>query len=186
MIEQKDRDVFDRVYSDEFEREFETCKGIIFALMKRYNLIGYDRDDWLQEGRLVFWKSKESFDESKGISLLGFFSINFRRHIISLFRTQMAQKRNCGLVTVSLEELAERKGDSSKKVAADQEDGTEGVMLRDSLKGFSDSLSGFELIVWLNLLLGKSSEEISEGAQLTAGQVCNAVDRVKRKIRNAL
>lgn len=174
-------------YSDMFEAEFEKCRGIVYALRKRYDLNGYDEDDWLQEGRLIYWKSRESYDESRGITLIGFFAINLQRHIISILRSQMAMKRNSGLETISLDELIWRVGDAGIKPKFDKgEDGAEGVVLRDLLSDFSSMLSRFESVVWVNLLLGKSSEEISETVDLTVDQVNNAVDRVKRKIRVAL
>ncbi|WP_314065060.1 sigma-70 family RNA polymerase sigma factor [uncultured Vagococcus sp.] len=169
-------------YSDMFKLEFERCRRIVFSLMRCYHLNGYDQDDWLQEARLVYWKSRENFDKSQGKSLLVFFSINFKHHVISLFRSQMAMKRNGGLDNVSLEELNERIGDRVIKGEVTQ-DFIDGIVLRDLLKDYSKRLSKFELIVWLNLLLGKSAEEISEVAELTVTQVNNAIDRVKRKIR---
>lgn len=173
--------------SDAFEQEFDQCRGIVYSVMRRYQLNGYDQDDWLQEGRLIYWKSRECFDESQGISLMGFFSINFRRHVISLFRSQMAQKRNYGIRTVSLEEVTERVGDASLKTMSFHEaTGVDGVVLRDLLKSFTQMLSEFELIVWLNLLLGKSPEEISEEEKITVEKVDHAIDRVKRKIRITL
>lgn len=174
------------VSSEIFEQEFNQCRGIVYSMMGRYYLKGYDEDDWLQEGRLVYWKSRESFDASQGISLFGYFSINFRRHIISLFRAQKAKKRNGGLATVSLEEVADQHGKGITSANASIMDETEGVVLRDLLEDFSKGLSGFELVVWLNLLLGKSVEEISESAELTVMQVNNAIDRVKRKMRVVL
>ena len=59
---------------------------------KKYYLKDYDLDDWMQEGRIVFNKCLQAYDENRGTTLGVLFKRSFENRVCSLLRLQQAQK----------------------------------------------------------------------------------------------
>ncbi|MGX6978560.1 sigma-70 family RNA polymerase sigma factor [Vagococcus elongatus] len=167
-----------------FEQIFKKYQPIIFKLQKEYYLRGYDYDDWLQEGQIVCYNSIKSYDLDKGLSFGYFFKMNFQRHIFSVIRRQNALKRRVDVQSVSLEGKIAQGGDFfTVKEDNDALVALDYVLIRDQLQTFDTQLSDFERLVFHHYVKGKSKENISEELNCSLGKVRNALDRVKRKLR---
>lgn len=186
-MENKDRELIMAAKQGDieaFEQIFKKYQPIIFKLQKEYYLRGYDYDDWLQEGQIVCYNSVKSYDLDKGLSFGYFFKMNFQRHIFSVIRRQNALKRKIDVQSVSLEAKIAQGGDffsiredNAAHAALDY------VLIRDQLKTFDAQLSNFERQAFHHYVGGKSKEKISEELNCSLGKVRNALDRVKRKLR---
>ena len=172
---------------DAFEELFIKYKPIVYKLAKEYYIQGFDMDDWLQEASIVCYHSLESFDNSKGFSFGSFFKVNFKRHIISFIRHQNAQKRTLDRTAISLENMLYEHGESCLKIEkADVVDSFEYVYIREELEAFIFQLSNFEREVFHLYVKGYNKKEISHDLVCQLCRVNNAMDRVKRKLKQHL
>ena len=96
--------------SEEFEAMFFKYRPIVEIMYKKYYLKDYDLDDWMQEGRIVFNKCLQAYDENRGTTLGVLFKRSFENRVCSLLRLQQAQKRKAQLNSSSLEEKISHEG----------------------------------------------------------------------------
>lgn len=61
--------------SSNFEILFKRYIPVIKKLRTRYSIRNLEWDDWLQEGRIVFFNSVVNFDENLKITLGAFFEL---------------------------------------------------------------------------------------------------------------
>ncbi|MGH2221133.1 sigma factor, partial [Enterococcus faecalis] len=76
----------------QFQALYGQYQPVIYKCMKKYYLNDYDTENWLQEGRIVFFRTLERFDSEKQASLEKFFKPNFENHVHSLIRQQSTYK----------------------------------------------------------------------------------------------
>ena len=96
---------------EQFQALYGQYQPVIYKCMKKYYLKDYDTEDWLQEGRIVFFRTLERFDSEKQASLGKFFKRNFENHVHSLIRHQCAYKRRTDTLSISLEQRLESAGE---------------------------------------------------------------------------
>ncbi|WP_043878248.1 sigma-70 family RNA polymerase sigma factor, partial [Streptococcus infantarius] len=79
----------------DFERYFQTVKPIILKLRRHYFVKLWDYEDWIQEGRIVFFQLLEEHpdllnNEGKRYS---YFKTKFSNHVKDIIRHQESFKR---------------------------------------------------------------------------------------------
>lgn len=167
-----------------FEVLFNRYRPIVYTLEKRYYLKDLDHDDWLQEGRIVFFQVLLRYDPKRGASLGKFYKLAFNNHIMSLLRKQNALKRRTDILCDSLEAL------NQKECYYDQRDKTplpeDYIILREQLVDYEMIFSDFERKVIGNFLLGFKLEEQSEALEIPEKKIRAAYDRAKRKLSQYL
>lgn len=94
--------------SEAFKKLFNQYKPVVFALQQKYFLRDLDSEDWLQEGRIIFFQVLQRYEAERGATLGKFFKLAFCNHILSLLRKQNAMKRRTALLSSSLEALVEK------------------------------------------------------------------------------
>ena len=98
---------------EQFQALYGQYQPVIYKCMKKYYLKDYDTEDWLQEGRIVFFRTLERFDSEKQASLGKFFKRNFENHVAA-FPTRLSsleqQILNAYLKGYTLEEIAKVRG----------------------------------------------------------------------------
>lgn len=148
---------------------------------------GYDKDDFWQEARMVFYHAVYSYDETKGFTFGKFFQLALRNHIYSLVRKDMAQKRTMEKTATSLEGLTE-KGicPYGGKESSQEPTPLEYAMVNDQLSDYSNSLSHLEKKVFGAYLKHETIEGMAEQFGTTINQIKNALDRCKRKMKKQL
>lgn len=166
-------------------------------LMRYYPLVGkatqgffirgYDKDDFWQEARMVFYHAVYSYDETKGFTFGKFFQLALRNHIYSLVRRDMAQKRTMEKTAISLEGLAEKgicpfEGKESSKEPSP----LDYAIVNDQLSEYASSLSPLEQKVFSTYLQDGTLEEMAKEFDTTVDQIKNALDRCKRKMKKQL
>lgn len=170
-----------------FSQLYRKYQPVVFKMQKTYYLRELDQDDWYQEGQIIFHQSLQKYNESKGLSFGYFFKMNLERHVVSLLRKQGALKRKAALLSVSFEGELEAKGDFfSAGIKGDDTSFSQMVIIKEQLDGFCECLSTFERRVFLSYLEGREANEISDQLACSIGKVKNAMERVKRKFKDAI
>ncbi|MFC0233783.1 sigma-70 family RNA polymerase sigma factor [Vagococcus entomophilus] len=163
---------------------FFKYRPIILKTAKRYFLYDFDIEDWLQEGRIICYQSLKKYDATKKVTFGAFFKVNFERHIFSLLRKQNAYKRKLSYQAVSLEETVENLGDGIySRELLQTTPPTQQLELREHLQGFFQQLSQFEQGVFTEYTSGMGIEWIAQKKKCSIKKVKNALDRIKRKLK---
>ncbi|WP_125705154.1 sigma factor [Lacticaseibacillus daqingensis] len=79
--------------SGAFEQLFHQYLPLVGSVIKQFYLVGFERDDWLQEARIAMLKTVGRFDGSRGSKFGPYYRLVLTSHYRSLVRRQMAQKR---------------------------------------------------------------------------------------------
>ena len=155
--------------------------------MKKYYLKDYDTEDWLQEGRIVFFRTLERFDSEKQASLGKFFKRNFENHVHSLIRHQCAYKRRTDTLSISLEQRLESAGEELVDyLGTTATDPLGQLMIQEKLAAFPTRLSSLEQQILNAYLKGYTLEEIAKVRGGTFSAVRSAYDRAKAKMKYTL
>lgn len=173
--------------SEAFKRLFKQYQPVVFKMQKKYFVKDLERDDWSQEGQIIFFQSLQGYDCSKGVTFGCFFKINFERHIVSLLRKQGALKRKTALVSVSFEKQLQNKGERIlywEKISGYSF--TQSIVIQDLLSDFSEGLSQFENNVFRLYLKGNDCLGISRLFNCRESRVQNALERIKQKFKQTI
>lgn len=170
-----------------FDVLYQEYHPVVYKMAKKYYLRDYELEDWLQEGRIVFHRSLERFDEEKQLSIGKFFKLNFENHIRSLIRKQCAYKRISDTTSVSLDQKLEARGENFMDyLTVEQSDPLETLIIQEKLEEFPALLSPFERATFQAYIQGEELETIAKEQTLTLTTVRSAYDRAKKKMKHLL
>ena len=169
-------------------------KNFVKAKAKSYFLIGADKEDIIQEGRIGLYKAVRDFDASKTNSFKGFADICITRQIITAIKTATRQKHIPLNSYISLnkpvyDEESERTllDIIATSIVTDPE---ELIISKEELKHIeskmNELLSDLELQVVEYYLNGKSYQYIADKLKRDVKSIDNALQRVKRKLEKHL
>lgn len=167
-----------------FERLFNKYHPIIKKMRQKYTIQSFDWDDWMQEGRIVFFNSVVNYDADLKITLGAFFKNNFRNRIFSILRFEMAYKRKAGFAAQSLEELeeeAEVLGQQVSRITPQNQ-----LMVKETYAEYETLLSPFEKEVSVLLFQGLRPDQIAERLGYDVAKIQNALLRCKQKLSRQL
>lgn len=167
-----------------FERLFNKYHPIIKKMRQKYTIRSFDWDDWMQEGRIVFFNSVVNYDADLKITLGAFFKNNFRNRIFSILRFEMAYKRKAGFAAQSLEELkeeAEVLGQQVSRITPQNQ-----LMVKETYAEYETLLSPFEKEVSVLLFQGLRPDQIAERLGYDVAKIQNALLRCKQKLSRQL
>lgn len=170
--------------SSNFEILFKKYEPIVKNMRGRYTIHHFDWDDWLQEGRIVFFNSIINFDTDLGMTLGVFFRANFRNRIYSLLRFEMAYKRKAGLTAQSIEELDEdfeNRCERVSKITPHQN-----LTIKENYVQYEALLSKFERKVSVLLFQGNEPKQIASILKCDVAKIQNALIRCKQKLSEQL
>lgn len=170
--------------TEAFEELFNRYRPVVYALEQKYYLKDLDHDDWLQEGRIVFFQTLLRYEADRGATLGRFYKLAFTNHILSLLRKQNALKRRSNMLCNSLEALEDQEGPFDQRDKAPLPD--EYVILREKLASYDGIFSSLERTVMGNFLLGIDLEEMPRLLKLSEAKIRAAFDRGKRKLSRYL
>ncbi|MGX7263646.1 sigma-70 family RNA polymerase sigma factor [Enterococcus crotali] len=167
-----------------FDRLYQKYHPVVYKFQKKYYLKDFDREDWLQEGRIIFHRSLEKYEEVHDVSIGKFFKSNFENHIRSLVRKQCALKRTIDTQSVSLDQKMENQGESFfDYIGIEETDVLEQMIIREKLEQLPTMLSPFERTTFQEYMNGKELEEIAKDTDSREITVRSAYDRAKRKLK---
>lgn len=167
-----------------FDRLYRQYCPIVYKMRKKYYLRGFDLDDWIQEGRIIFYKSIERYDSQQNTSIGRFFKMNLENHIKSLVRKQCAIKRTIDATSVSLDQKIESQGESFfNEMSLASDDVLDQMIIREKLEELPITLSQFEKTTFQEYMCGKNLAEIAEEKKVNECTIRSAYDRAKKKIK---
>ncbi|MGO3196578.1 sigma-70 family RNA polymerase sigma factor [Vagococcus salmoninarum] len=170
--------------SEAFRNLYQQYQPVVFKIQQKFFLKDLDQDDWHQEARIVFFLSLQRFDKDRGITIGSFFRINLERHIVSLLRKQGATKRQGTLMSTSLEQRIIESGEDCLNHEGEQRNlFIQYIMIRETLKEFSDLLSFFENEILELYLKGQTISEIAEIKCCSINKVKNGLSRIRVKFK---
>jgi RNA polymerase sporulation-specific sigma factor len=155
-------------------------KYIVKQKCRTYFIIGADNEDIIQEGMIGLYKAIRTFDAEKISSFKSFADICITRQIISAIRSATRRKHSPLNSYVSFDTPIsdELKSKSLEDEFFLKEEALfiDGILLKN--------LSVYERKVFELFKDGKSYTEIADITGKTNKQTDNALQRVKRKLRN--
>lgn len=167
-----------------FDHLYRKYHPVVYKFRKKYYLKDFDREDWLQEGRIIFYRSLEKYEEAHNASIGKFFKSNFENHVRSLIRKQWALKRTIDTQSVSLDQKIEHQGESFfDYIETEEPDVLEQMIIREKLEQLPKVLSPFERITFEEYINGKELDEIAKDTDSREVTVRSAYDRAKKKLK---
>lgn len=162
---------------------------LIQAKASTYYKMGLEQDDLLQEGTLGLLNAARAYDAAGGASFKTYAGICIERRLLTAYRTAARQK-NLPLNTfLSLSDMLDNQ-DIEAQLASDFLINPEDLVIhREDFKQvkqrIEESLSSFELEVLSLYLTGRTYEEIAQKLNVTAKAVDNALQRIRKKLKES-
>lgn len=156
---------------------------LIKAKSSRYSLVGLEQDDLIQEGLIGLFNAVKNYDPARGASFDTYARRCIHSRMVECLSSFLAQKhlplRNY-LPIDSLEQAAGPDGEGDPLEAYLQQ---EEERLRE--QKIKTLLSGLEQETLTLYLSGLSYEEMAQRLHCSTKAVDNALQRVRRKLRNS-
>ncbi|WP_412988711.1 sigma-70 family RNA polymerase sigma factor [Pediococcus siamensis] len=172
--------------SASFERLFHQYAPIVIHIQKKYFLRGYDLDDWLQEGRIIFFNTIANYDPHRHITLGKYFRTNFQNRVYSLIRREMAFKRRSNLFCNSLEAMKDDGSEYERLFMTKHGGPHELAVLKEDCRQYQAELSDFEAQVSHYFFSGKRPAEIAELLACEESRIANAISRCRSKFAQSI
>lgn len=166
-------------------RLIDRYAGLAESLCAGYRAVDLEQDDLLQEAYLGLLKAIRSFRPEKGVPFSAFAGVCIRRQLISVVRRQNTGKNRLFMDSVPLEET-----DFAGAPSDWQQSGPEAaVILAEESRWRKEQavalLSPLEKETLRLYLKGFRYEEMAKKLQCPEKSVDNAMQRVRRKLRQA-
>ncbi len=152
---------------------------------KSKNVLGFDMEDAMQEGRVGFLKAINSFDKNRNAKFSTFAKKVVENEILSYIRNVTSKTNSLNIYGVSLDNIDENMEDTSFQAIDEKSPETkilEEEQLNKLLSDIKENLSDLENTI-LNLKLdGFSYAEIASYVNKTQKSIDNAMSRIKTKL----
>ena len=154
-----------------------THKYIVSAIVRRYFLIGGEREDLVQEGMIGLFKAIKSFDITKDVTFKTYATRIIEREIISAIRKSHTNNNEMLSEAVYLEP-----DDFSSETNPELD-----IISEETYRELSESilknLSSFESSVVKYYLKGYGYVDIAKMLDKTPKSIDNALKRIKTKLK---
>ncbi len=169
-------------------------KSLVYSKSGPYFLAGADDDDIIQEGFIGLYKAVMDFDGNRLPFFKVFAGVCVTRRIITAVKAAARKKHQPLNSYVSLDKNTyddESDIPLQNVLVFDELQNPEAILIdRENVDGMeykiSKALSAFEMEVLLYYTEGISYQEIADRLGKDAKSVDNAVQRIKKKLKNAL
>lgn len=168
------------------ESLMKICKPIVYSAIKNLYFEGFEKEDLLQEGRIVLIKAVDDYRFDKNLEFLNYYQMMLMNHLHKLLRKQEAQIRRANKNAYSLEELIETTGIHIQGLATVDTQPEDVTLIKEAYSQYLSCLSELEASVYAEYLDHKSLEDTAEILGLDVERVQNALYRCKRKLDNHL
>lgn len=175
------------------EKILDKYKPLVRTVTRMYFLTGADSEDLLQEGMIGLYKAIISYIPDMNVNFGMFAKVCIRRQVLSAIK---AANRLKNLPLNSYISIYAENEDGSEmddrfdfdKVSIHTSDPEEITINKETNKMFKDTLdsvlSDFEKKVLYKFLNGESYTEIAKSMNKDPKAINNAIQRVKRKLKN--
>lgn len=158
-----------------------------------FYLVGAEKDDLMQEALLGLYKAIREYDPDKNCSFKSYASVCIKRHIISVVRSSTRQKHNPlnNYISFNMLLYEDKEVYLLEKITDNSLEDPEDILElkeRENLISYTVNkhLSKFEKQVLSCYFSGLSYQEASEFLNRDVKSVDNALQRIKRKMKNEL
>jgi RNA polymerase sporulation-specific sigma factor len=163
------------------------------AKARSYFLVGGDREDIIQEGMIGLYKAVRDYVTGHGASFRSFAELCITRQILTAIKTATRQKHSPLNFYVSFDRPQDDDGERTlgdTLPSEDEVDPLDQLLASDAMRElhatFDTLLSDLEADVLGLYVEGRSYEEIAERLGRHVKSIDNALQRIKRKLGNAL
>ena len=162
-----------------FEEITNRYKPLVSAIAKNYYTADFDFCDFVQEGLLGLLKACKTFDEKAGCSFKTYVSICIKNRFISVLRKANSKDiiPNENIVPIDDVDIYDKNLSNPEELVLSEE------RLKELLEHINNKLSKNEILVFYYYLKGMIYQEIVNITGLTVKAVDNALQRVKKKLR---
>ena len=152
-------------------------KYIVTAIVRRYYLIGGDKEDLVQEGMIGLFKAIKSFDLNKDVSFKTYATRIIEREIISAIRKSHTNNNEMlsDAVYVELDEFSSETNPELDIISEET--------YRELSESILKNLSDFESSVVKYYLKGYGYVDIAKMLNKTPKSIDNALKRIKTKLK---
>ena len=184
MVCESNEDVQSRLY--------DYCEPHIKFMIKKYLngaiKCGIDPKDFEQEALLAYSNALAAYDEKKDAGLKTFVSLCVERRLLKVIKQANTYKNKINNDNLSLDYEFYDSGVLLKDIIADENSDplikfSEEDYLERIKSKLNYTLSGFELMVFEELLDGLNYQEIAKKLDKSAKQIDNTIQRIKKKIK---
>ena len=163
-----------------FEEIVNRYKPLVSTLANSYCTPDFDVCDFIQEGLLGLLNACKTFDVNGGASFKNYASVCIKNRFISIIRKSKSKNviPNDSIVSIDDIELSDKNLSNPEELVISEE------RLKDLLEHLNNSLSQNEILVLYYYLKGMKYQEISEKTGLNSKAVDNALQRIKKKLRD--
>lgn len=176
-----------------FEALFSRYDSWIRRLASRYFLIGGDRDDLLQIGRIALWQAALRYQESKGLPFRDWTRVIIRRHMTDVIKHSARHSTSVLDHALSLDAPARSHAGPVVSLGETLQDPSSWTLLcldpatpsSELLACLAVQLTEFEWLVLTDLLLRRSLEDSARHLHCNAKAIDNARSRIRRKARKS-
>ena len=198
-------DTFDKLTDEEVIEEYrkgnmqaEEClfyryMYVAKKIVSSFFLIGAEKDDLLQEALLSLHKAIKEYNPDKNCSFKSYACVCIKRHIITVIRSSTRQKHNPlnNYVSFNLLTYEDKEVYLLEKITKDTIEDPENIVVlkeRESIITYTVNkhLSEFEKKVLSCYFSGLTYTESSDLLNTDVKSIDNALQRIKKKIKNEL
>ncbi len=171
--------------TDAIDFLMEKYKPFVRAICRARFLIGGDEEDLIQEGMIGLYKAVRDYDSSKAASFKTFAGVCIQRQVLKAIEASQREKNRPLNDSVSLtdeewDEQIHSERISPESIVLDQEAESE------TRKRIFHSLSPLEQKVLQLYLKGMNYRDIALELKKEPKAIDNALQRIRRKVRQAL
>ncbi len=164
----------------------DLSQPILYSAINKFYLEGYEKDDLIQEGRVIMTKAVSEYEFESSLTFLEYYQMMLMNHLHKLLRKQEAQRRRANKNAYSLEELIENYGIHIQGNAAAETFPEDAALVKEAYVEYTNDLSDFERLVYKEFLTGKTPDEIIEVLNFNKAQIQDAIQRCKQKLSKRL
>lgn len=162
-------------------------------IVSSFYLIGAEKDDLLQEALLGLYKAIKEYNPDKNCSFKSYASVCIKRHIITVIRSSTRQKHNPlnNYISFNMLTYEDKEVYLLEKITNDTIEDPENIVVlkeRESIITYTVNkyLSEFEKKVLSCYFSGLTYTESSDLLNTDVKSIDNALQRIKKKIKNEL
>ena len=187
---------FQKGDEDVFNVLIKKYEYLVWSKVKRYFLLGGDREDLLQEARLGLYKAVRDFKTEGMSSFRGFADLCITRQLITAIKASARQKHSPlnNAISLNIPKNSKRWEDDlilmemlpHPRAVSPEQTTVEKENKREREQMLQEILSPIEKDVFALYMKGQTYMQISQNLHLSQKTVDNALCRIKKKMKHQM
>lgn len=158
-------------------------RPMINLAMSKFYLRNFDREDWLQEARIVCYQTCLLYETNHNCQFGSFFKLRLYNHMRNILRYELATKRISNQNCRSLDEMLIQESEATLQRPFVAEPG---IVQQLNLERYLTSLSYLELQAFQVVVKQKEAGEVCRLLGCTEKQLFRAAERCHQKLKRHL